>query len=73
MSEMLYVDRFAIEGDHAKKVHDAGTDIEKLTEAVNEKQDYRNGLSNEDKLEFDKEYIQADKELTQREFNKAKH
>ena len=22
MSEMLYVDRFAIEGDHAKKVHD---------------------------------------------------
>lgn len=22
MSEMLYVDRFAIEGDHAKKVYD---------------------------------------------------
>ena len=57
--------------EFATQMHDAGLDKKKITEIYEEKEEYRKGLSEEEKKEFDKEYADTEFKLTQEDLKKS--
>lgn len=57
--------------EFATQLHDADTNIEKITKIEKEVLEYRSDLSQEEKAEFDKAFVEAENKLTQKEFENS--